>query len=317
MSVQVTNPRYKTVTSRNGDKLLSLPQGTGNEELDRAIEMAGYSYDSVQDIFFSTMDPWQRNVGYCRLYDEAAAPLGMIIDSEPIYFEYQGKKWMIGLWKGQYDLVTGGEIGVYIGVLDLNIPGVFSGTFYNAVSNSDQLQMSYSLKKNGNTLFTREGKHWWLTGFKLGEFSEPSELQMDIIITLQNDTMREAFVSGLRNAGYLDNSFKLDEKTVSFTFDIPHTPQPITRTKETDWIIQRKNQLLSEKYQEITGPYNTLQDKVKALEEQAPEMYEQILTIGKNKKLYEIFIVIIMIGTSLLSYLTRSKDRDKKSIDLI
>jgi len=291
--------------------------GTGNEELDRAIEIAGYSYDPVQDIFFSAMDPWQRNVGYCRLYDEAAAPLGMIIDCEPIYFEYQEKKWMIGLWKGQYDLVTGGEIGVYTGVLDFDIPGAFSGTFYNAVSNVDRLQMSYSLKKNGNTLFTREGKHWWLTGFKLGEFSEPYELQMDTIITLENDLMRDAFLSGLRNAGYLDNSLKIEGNTVSFTFDHPHTSQPITRTKETDWVIQRKNQLLCEKYLEITDPYSTFPDKVKALEEQAPELYDQILTIGKNKKLYEMFIVIIMLGTSLLSYLTESKDRASNSLGSI
>lgn len=300
---------------RDGDKLLFLTQGTGNEELDKTIAVAGYSYDPVQDIFFSTMDPWQRNVGYCRLYDEAAAPLGMIIDCEPIYFEYQGKKWMIGLWKGQYDLVTGGEIGVYEGVLDLAISGVFSGTFYNAVRNDDRLQMSYTLNKNGNTLFTREGKHWWLTGFKLGEFSEPSELQMDTVITFENVLMRDAFVSGLRNAGYSDPSFKVVGNTVSFRFDVPHTTQPLTRTEKIDWIIQRKNKLLCEKYQEITEPYDTFPEKVKAIEELAPEMYEQILTMGKNKKHYEMFIMIIMIGASLLSYVTKSKDRDKKSID--
>lgn len=300
---------------KDGDEFLVLPQRTGNDELDKTIEVAGYSYDPVQDIFFSTMNPWQRNVGYCRLYDEAAAPLGMIIDSEPIYFKYQEKKWMIGLWKGQYDLVTGGEIGFYEGVLDLDILGVFSGTFYNAVSNVDRLQMSYTLKKNGTTLFTREGKHWWLTGFKLGEFSEPSELQMETIITFENALMRDAFVTGLRDAGYLDRSINIVENAVSFVFDIPHTPQPLTRTEKTDRVIQRKNKFLCEKYQEITEPYDTFPNKVKAIEEQAPEIYEQILTMGKNKKHYELFIVIIMIGTSLLSYLSKSKDRALKSID--
>lgn len=291
----------------NSDKYNTLPQGTGIKELDKALEIAGYSYDPLQDIFFSTMDPWQRNVGYCRLYDEAAAPLGMIIDSEPIYFEYQGKKWMIGLWKGQYDLVTGGEIGVYTGAIDLNIPGVFRGTFYNAVSNTNKLHMSYTLKKNDNTLFTREEKHWWLTGFKLGEFAEPSDLKMEINITLENEKMRNAFVSGLEKLGYLKHEYMIQENSVSFTFDIPHTPQPVTRTQKTDWVIQRKNQLLCETYQEITGPYDTIQDKIKAIKEQAPEIYKQILKIGKNKKLYELFIVIIMMGTSLLSYLTGSK----------
>lgn len=266
-----------------------VPQGTGNDELDKAIEIAGYSYDPIQDIFYSTMDPWQRGIGYCRLYDELAAPLGMIIDCEPIFFEYLEKKWMIGFWKGQYDLVTGGEIGIYTKAFDIDIFGVISGTYYNCVSNSDLIQMSYTLKKNGQPLFTRTGKHWWLTGFKLGEFSEPSELSMDITITLHDVSMRDAFVNGLWNAGYPLAEFTRNNATVSFTFDIPHTPPPITRTPATDRMIQRKNQLLCERYQEITGTSNTMQDKVKAIEDQAPEMYAKLLKAGISKQLYEMF----------------------------
>lgn len=293
MSVQIMNSKDETVTWRS------------NDELDEAIEIAGYSYDPKQDIFYSNMDPWQREIGYCRLYDEAAAPFGMIIDCEPIYFEYCEKKWMIGLWKGQYDLVTGGEIGVYTEAQDPKIPSVFTGTFYESISNADLLQISYTLKKNGNTLFTREGNHWWLTGFKLGEFSEPSELMMAINITLHNGVMRDAFVWGLRNAGYSDDEFKTDKTTVSFTFTTPHTRQPITRTAATDWIIQKKNKLLCNKYQEITKSSDTIQDKIKAIEEQAPEMYKKIITLRKSKPLSEIYatilIVIIMIGIVVLS----------------
>ncbi len=306
MFVKSTKPKdlivHEMTPSRNGGESGLLPQGTGNDELDQAVEIAGYSYDPIQDIFYSNMDPWQRHIGYCRLYDEAAAPLGMIVDCEPIHFEYDGKKWVIELWKGQYDLVTGCEIGVYTAALDLSIPGIFSGTFYNSVSNAERLQMSYTLKKNGNKLFRREGEHWWLTGFKLGEFSEPSELTMDISITLQNEMMRDAFVAGLRAAGH--DVFTANVNTVSFNFDVPHTPQPMTRTTETDWIIQRKNEKLCDIYQEITGPYSTTQDKLKAIEEQAPEIYGRILNIGKTKKLYEVLAVMIMVGTLFLSCLT-------------
>ena len=68
--------------------------------LDKGIEIAGYGYDSEQDIFYCNMDAWQRNMGYSRLYDEATAPLGMILDCEPIYFKYGGKRWLVELWKG-------------------------------------------------------------------------------------------------------------------------------------------------------------------------------------------------------------------------
>ena len=68
----------------------------------------------------------------------------MIIDCEPINFEYNGKKWLIEFWKGQYDLTTGCEIGVYKAVgPDLDMQGFFNGTFYNCVSDEERLQMEF------------------------------------------------------------------------------------------------------------------------------------------------------------------------------
>lgn len=303
MSVQIGSQDEMNIIKKDDD-LGFLSQDMDSEELEKLIEIAGYSYDSLQDIFYSTLDPWQRKVGYCRLYDEAAAPMGMIIDCEPIYFDYNDKKWMIGLWKGQYDLVTGAEIGVYIGALDLKIPGVFIGTFYSCASDTDLLQMSYTLTKNGKTLFTRQGKHWWLTGFKLGEFSEPSELVMDINITLKDVLMRDAFVVGLKNAGYADEDLIIYCNTVSFRFDIPHTPQPVTRRPSTDRLIQKKNKLLCDKYQEMTKAFDNLQDKLGALKKESPDMYQKIMNIGKAKPLAEIYdsllsVVLVMLAVYL------------------
>jgi hypothetical protein len=259
-------------------------------DLYKTIAAAGYSYDSKQDIFYSNMDAWQRNMGYCRLYDEAAAPLGMVIDCEPIYFEYDNKRWLIELWKGQYDLTTGCEIGVYTTEEpDVNIPGVFKGPFFQCAKDEDQLYMNYYVKKNDETLFAREDKHWWLTGFKLGEFSEPSELIMYLGITLKDEAMRDAFIAGLLKAGYLDYEVIISENTISLKFDKTHTQQPITRIEETDRIIQMKNQILCNQYQEITGPYDTFPEKVKAIQEQSSELYESVLNIGKNKQLFVNF----------------------------
>jgi hypothetical protein len=263
---------------------------TGNDELDKAVVAAGYSYDEEQDVFYSNMDAWQRNVGYCRLYDEAAAPMGMIIDCEPIYFEYDGKKWLIEFWKGQYDLTTGCEIGVYASAgPDINIKGIFKGTFYNCARDPERLEMELILKKNGKILFTRKEKHWWLTGFKLGEFSEPSELTIDLRITLKDEVMRNAFLKGLKRAGYLEEEIIINGNTVGLNFNQTRTPQPISRTTETDWIIQKKNKLICDEYQEITKPYDNLPDKIKAIQEQAPDIYEKVINIGKNKYLFRIY----------------------------
>lgn len=62
------------------------------DDLNNLLKPYGYSYNAKQDIFISNIDAWQREMGYCRLYDEAAAPMSMIIDCEPIYFDYDNKR---------------------------------------------------------------------------------------------------------------------------------------------------------------------------------------------------------------------------------
>ena len=264
-----------------------------NEQVDEdniheTIKMAGYAYDESQDIFYSVLDAWQRGLGYCRLYDEAAAPLGMIIDCEPIYFTYNDQHWLIEFWKGQYDLTTGCEVGVYVtNTLDLSIPDAYKDTFYEAVSDEDLLLISYSLSKDGEVLFRRQGHHWWLTGFKLGEFSEPGELTMDIAIALKDRQMRDAFVQSLLKVGYTEENIKARGNQVSLKFDQPYSPQPNSRTKGGDWLIQRKNEWLCETYQELTKGYDGLDQKLLAVKEQSPELYNMVLNIGKSKEIFE------------------------------
>ena len=282
---------YKSKVASYKSKIVrykSRKETNDEESLYKLIDTAGYAYDPYQDLFYSKMDPWQRKRGYCRLYDEAAAPLEMIVDCEPVNFSYDGKRWLIELWKGQYCMSTGAEIGVYnTDEPDLDIMEVFTGPFYNSASNEDRLHMSYSLIKNGEVLFERNELHWWLTGFKLGEFSEPSELTMYINITLKDFIMRDAFVQGLMDIGYADNEIYTNGNTISLIYDKTHTPQPFTRTPETDWLIQRYNEGLCKKYQQITGPYDSFPEKVKAIKEQAPEIYKAIINVGKTRQLFK------------------------------
>jgi hypothetical protein len=242
--------------------------------LDKTIAAFGYAYDELQDMFYSTLDAWQRTYGYSRIYDESAAVTGMIVDCEPIYFEYNGKMWLIQLWKGQYDLVTGCEVGIYSSDwTTLSIPLIYKSLFYRSAKDDEMLLMYVLLKKKGKILFEREDKHWWLTGFKLGEFSEPSDLTMDVCITLKDEEMRKAFVAGLISAEYKESDLFISENTVGFTFDKPHASQPYTRTAITDWIVQRKNEYLCDRYQDIATPIDNLTDKLITIIVQAPKLY--------------------------------------------
>lgn len=260
------------------------------EELNNDLEPFGFAYDPNQDIFYSNMICWQRDFGYCRLYDEACAPLSMIIDCEPIRFEYNGLKWMIEFWKGQYGMTTGGEVGIYYTKgPDLNIPGIFNGTFYHCVKDEDRIPMSFAFRKNGNLLFTRTGYHWWLTGFKLGEFSDPSELTMDIVLELYDRTMCNAFVAALKKAGYKNNEYTVSGRRVNIHFTKPHTKQPFSRTSLTEYIMQRNNEALCSSYQYLTEEYVDTLDKLEIVRNKSPKMYRNVLNLGKSPQVFEAF----------------------------
>lgn len=257
-----------------------LEKAEEDDSIEKGIALAGYAYDAEQDIFYCNMNPWQRNMGYNRLYDESMSLLGMIVDCEPIYFEYNNKIWLIEFWKGQYDLNTGCEVGIY--TVDkplINIPKMHKYMLYKCASDEERLTMSFTLKKNGRILFSRDEKHWWLAGFKLGEYSEPSELTMNLNITLKDDIMCNAFIQGLMDAGYSRDEISVNGNTVGLIFDKPHTPQPVTRTDKSDEIIQKKNKLLCDSYNDITKVYDKIADKMAIIKNKSPEIYEEI--VGK------------------------------------
>jgi len=259
----------------------------GGTDWEEMLADTGYLYDSGQNIFYSKMDAWQRSFGYSRLYDEAAAPMSLIFDCEPIYFEYGGKSWLIELWKGQYGMATGCEVGVYnTDSPEQYFNEVFNYTFYECASDADRLPMSLALVKNGRSLFYRNDVHWWLTGFVLGEFSEPSELIMEVAITLKDEEMLMAFTDSLRGMGYTDEEVGVYRNSVRILFTKPHSAQPYTRTELISRIAQVKNKYLCDRYHEATGGATNMNEAIEALRQKAPDLYELITDIGRPARFF-------------------------------
>lgn len=251
------------------------------------INDMGFAYDRKQDIFYSLMDAWQRKYGYCQLYDDAAAPLSMIIDCEPIRFEYEDKNWLIELWKGQYGMLTGGEIGVYTANhVTTGAMSLLNGYFYNDTKDEDHLQMSFHLKRDEELVFSRNDRHWWLTGFSLGTFSEPNQLFMEALITLKSKAMCEIFIDTLINMGYQEDELTHDDDTARIMFKKPHSLQPFTRTPEIELAKQRINKALCDKYNDLTKQFDNSIDKLEFISQYYPDLYKKILRAGRSQPMY-------------------------------
>lgn len=163
------------------------------ELLEELLEPFGFCYLLSQDIFSSRMDAWQRNFGYCAFYDRSAPRFHLIYDCLPVYFDYKGRTWLIEFWKGQYGINTGCEIGIYYADHIVN-PTEYAHTVFQSVSDEDMLNLSFNLFKNGMAIANLCNKHWWLTAFSVGRFSEPVELYIRCSITFPDSLMAKAFL---------------------------------------------------------------------------------------------------------------------------
>ena len=267
---------------------LSLPGGwEPHTDLGLAVYTAGFYYLPQEDIMCSTLNNVQRMGGFCRGYDEAAIAINSVIDCEPIYFCYDGYEWMIELWKGQYGIETGCEIGVYYREQDkpLNIAEkTVLGKLYSCVPDERMLDLGFILRKNGRPLFTRGWeRHWWLTGFHWGLLSEPEQLTMTVGIRFPARKMQQAFVhEGLEKMGY--TYVERDYCSVEFCFGAPKSQQPGVR--ET---LRNNVQGIN---RELVNTYNNVREKY-GITVNDPNVISQVINQQAGiaeKKLYEKLI---------------------------
>ncbi len=167
-----------------------------SESADKTVQIlnaCGFEYDEKQGIYYSSVNPWQKGFGFNLIYDMSAPLAGMYYATERIYFQYDNKDWMIQIWKGQYGMTAGAEIGVYNKTDKI--------MQYDCVSEDEFLEMSFVLYNQGEKMFERgPEKHWWLTGFKIMNVGVPILLDMDMTIKFPTKSMADAFEAGLKKA---------------------------------------------------------------------------------------------------------------------
>lgn len=250
--------------------------------LDELIAPFGYAYLPAQDIFTSRLDVWQRDFGYCTLYDKAASRFNMIFDCLPIYFDYEGKTWLLELWKGQYGINTGAEIGVYYADRILE-KKEYTTTLFQSVEDCDMPALSFRLFRKGVQIADVCARHWWLTAFSLGRFSESADLYMQACITFATHSLAHAFIKGLINAGYPEDDIHLNCNTVTFSF----TKSAVRCGCSAGFRIklaQRINHFWCKVYLFITRPFCLSLDRILYLYYYLPVIFRKILRIRKYKK---------------------------------
>ena len=255
------------------------------EELNAVLSDTGFNYDEKQDAFYSLMNAWQREFGYCRMYDEISSAMSMVIHCEPFYFNYAGKQWLIELWKGQYGMTTGAEVGIYaseyVSILE------DKDMWYSSVKDEDMLDIYFTLYKDKKPILTRQGLHWWLTGFVLGEFTDPSELAMMVAINFKDLEMRDAFLYAVKSNGYTNKEYAVKGNAVYLRYINPHTNQPLTQDGFIPELAQKNNKMWCDLYHQITDDEGSVIEKLQKLQQEDKQLFRRAMSFGRQLDLFK------------------------------
>ncbi len=182
--------------------LINTETGECTSKHDSGLLGIGFNFNLKEMLVYATIDCWMRDFGFCLFYDIAAnsMPLLWNYDTRRFKFEYDGLEWMIQIWKGNYLITNGAEVGVYN-----RAPGSF-GTYYDCATDEQLMEMTLQVYHGDELLVNQEPQlHWWINGFQMHERRfVPGSLTMKFSVLMPTEEMVKAFTESI------DNHYKHD-----------------------------------------------------------------------------------------------------------
>ena len=164
-------------------------------------------------LVYATLNCWMRDFGFCYFYDVLATsmPTFFKYETRRFKFEYNDMDYMIQIWKGNYTISNGGEVGVYC-----REKGKI-GTYYDCANDEQMLPMSMQILYGEKVLVNKPLQlHWWVNGFNLGKkLYKPESLTMKFSIVMPDEEMLKAFCEAIDNHKGHDVTYTVDGLTVN------------------------------------------------------------------------------------------------------
>lgn len=263
--------------SRGQVRRMGMPQKV--QTINELAAPFGFFYDEKQEVFTSRLDAWQRKQGYEALFDRMAAGVNMVLDAWPVYFDYEGRTWLIELWKGQYGINTGGEVGIYH-AKDIVPEDSYKTAHFDAAEDDEMPQIICRLERKGREVYRQNKEHWWLTGFEMGRFSKPSELRLTVTVHFREQKMAVAFYRGLVKTGVPKEQYHICRNEVSI--DMDHSPKTGHLEKlHRIWVLFQ-NRVCCRLFLMVTWPFKNTVDRMMFLYYLVPSCFRRMLRLKRN-----------------------------------
>lgn len=196
--------------------LINTVTGECHNHNDMGIVGIGFNFNITEMVVYATVNCWMRDFGFCYMYDLLAnsMPVFFNYNTRRFKFDYNGLEYMIQIWKGNYTVANGGEVGVYC-----RDKSKF-GSYYDCANDEQMLEMSMQILHGDKMLVNKPLQlHWWVNGFNLGtRMYLPESLTMNFSIVMTDEEMLNAFCQAIDNHYMHDVTYTVDGLTVNATW---------------------------------------------------------------------------------------------------
>lgn len=165
----------------------------------KGFQFLGYECSVYDLTIYAAVNCWMRDFGFCLPYDIFCFITPFFnYNTRRFKFDYNGKEWMVQIWKGNYLVSNGAEVGIYN-----RDPGSI-GSFYNCYD--EEMPMGLTLSHGDEVIIDTEREHWWINGFKLSsDLIAPSEMTADFYIDFSDNEMASVFAESV-NGHYMGDA---------------------------------------------------------------------------------------------------------------
>ena len=190
------------------------------------------------------------------------------------------------LWKGQYGINTGAEVGIYQadGLLS---PEEYATAHFQAVPDSERLPVTFHLFHGEKLLATMSHTTWWLTAFLVGLFTKPGHLTLEVTIGFPCAEMQRRFLEALERLGQENKSLRYSccchgmQVHIRYSCGCPASPicpERISwfRRMRIRW-AQLCNRFSCRLYRCVTRPFDCTLDRILFLYELLPFTLRRML----------------------------------------
>lgn len=261
-------------------RICGMEKGEKCSLLEELARPFGYEYHCCCGFFSSAVDAWQKDAGYTWAYDYLAPRFQMVFDSLPVYFNYRGRTWLIEFWKGQYGVNAGAEIGIYHSDRLLS-ETEYRTAHFKAASEAEMLNCSLKLVLENGACVKVFERHWWLTAFLPGVFSQPSCLCLKAGLCFGDREMLEAFYRGLCRAGVAPEEIGVQGFCLTFCFRHSGTEHYSFPTRVFRRLSQCLNRLSCRLFLWATRPFTCTEDRILFLYYYLPLFFRRLMRLRR------------------------------------